>query len=97
MADWKPGDAALCIKATPCPVFGPVTLVEGRTYIVRAVKTGACRTTGYVGTGLKVIGNEDFGWHNSIRFQKAPNHTPDAEDAETIALLTGAPVKEPVT
>ena len=28
------------------------------------------------------------------RFRKIRPHTPDAEDAETIALLTGAPVRE---
>lgn len=87
MSDWQVGDAALCVHAKPCAVFGPVDLVEGRTYIVRAVAVGACKKTGLQGTGLKLVDDDCPYWHSAVRFQKAPRHEADEFDRETIALM----------
>jgi hypothetical protein len=92
MDDWAVGDLALCIDDRPCPVFGPTPYVAGHTYIVAEVRTGACRQTGYRATCLRLVGVIGTPpWHNQSRFQKAPSHDPDAEDAETIYQLVYAP------
>ncbi len=85
--DWQPGDLALCVRRNP---KGHDNTKEGGVYAV----------TGVVCNGLKVgLRLEGVEHHNlgscTTRFKRIRPHTPDAEDAETIRLLTGAPVREP--
>lgn len=103
MSDWKPGDLALCVDDAQCPIY-PGTeggIRKGGVYhveIVRVVADFAGREC--VGLGLDRCNpvhpaSGKVGLHNAIRFRKIRPHTPDEQDAETIRLLTGAPVKEP--
>ncbi len=94
--DWQPGDTALCIKS--CPYTQ-----SGCKYVVTSVSR-----PGDINEGFQHHNPEPFGlrfsgisfrrgdWCAGRRFTKLRPHTPDAEDAETIRLLTGAPAKEPV-
>lgn len=92
--DWQPGDLALCVRANLDPEDIADRLVVGRIYKVSAVLRG--------GSALDLEGlyapQTAFYWPGYIasRFRKIRPHTPDAEDVETIRLLTGTPVREPV-
>ncbi len=97
--DWKVGDSALCVDGRPCPVHGVIPgVVEGRTYVVNAVHPGLADTGGKIATGLRFVGliAPLNGWFNENRFQRAPRHEADEFDRETIDLMNGAPVGEPV-
>lgn len=78
--DWQPGDLALCVR-------GATYTRAGRLYTVSEVLVGGMYFVG-LPTNLRP--------GRFSRFRKIRPHTPDAEDAETIRLLTGAPVREPV-
>lgn len=82
--DWKPGDLALCVK-------GGVVSRVGQIYTVDNVEMlgSLC---------LWFVGQDYSGLLPSFakNFRKIRPHTPDEQDAETIRLLTGAPVKEPI-
>ena len=90
--DWQVGDLALCVDDGPS-AFGESNLVRGRCYTVAALSP--CYD-GIPGLHLvEVISKSPVGF-DPPRFRKIRPHSPDAEDAETIRLLTGAPVREPV-
>lgn len=105
--DWQIGDYALCIELAADDVFdiyaetpqapGPVV---GLTYTVKAVLR-AHDCYGRPGIALAFVEirqrHPRAVGYNAACFQKAQPHTADAEDAETIALLTGTPAAEPVS
>jgi hypothetical protein len=69
----------------------------GGVYVVEYVWDGIPNTdTGVLGLCLDLVGVPRWGDEQAFgprRFRKIRPHTPDAEDAETIRLLTGAPAK----
>jgi len=101
--DWKPGDLALCVdmgdwqatfEVKPAQPLGMCPIV-GLTYTVRSVAIGS-DVFGRRGVALQFfeIRNhhpEAIGY-NAIFFRKVEHRQADAEDAETIRLLTGEPV-----
>ncbi len=92
---WQVGDLALCVRAEG------TRLAVGKIYLVSEVWVGGTISHGFAhnwtGVGLRFGFEErDVNWC-ATRFRKIRPHTPDAEDAETIRLLTGAPVLEPVS
>lgn len=88
--DWAPGDLALCVNSEP------------RAYARKPLRSGAIYTVSNVhvcaGVGLELVGVKSVALYgfDASRFRKIRPHNPDAEDAETIRLLNGAPVREPV-
>lgn len=99
MADeWQVGDLALCVaNALPPPRNKPTKLLRiGAVYTVRSVRWSI--TEQCVAIGLNEVRSKNTlgDWHASV-FRKIHPHTPDAEDAETIRLLNGAPVLEPTS
>jgi hypothetical protein len=93
MADWQPGDLALCVDTSISPEgFTAPYLELGRVYTVYAVGVDPL---GQFGLYLDELDSDGFnGGVLAWRFRKIRPHTPDAEDAETIRLLRGAPVPE---
>ncbi|MGQ2942883.1 MAG: hypothetical protein ACT6Q7_02660 [Blastomonas fulva] len=95
--DWQPGDLAMCIKTShPAFEFPSTTLTLGKIYTVNRIG----RPVDWLG-GERALGlvehaprRADHGWPESL-FCKIRSHTPDAEDAEIIRLLTGAPMEVP--
>lgn len=93
--DWQPGDLALCV-ALPNGHFpnpGHFGVVPGGVYTVSKVRNAVW--------GVALDFEEDWEANdedafNATYFRKIRPHVPDEEDAETIRLLTGTPVKEPV-
>lgn len=89
--DWQPGDLALCLhtRRRREPTWGGLErLRSGAIYTVSRVGAG------WGGTLLvfdEVRSDAPYGVFSAHRFRKIRPHTPDAEDAETIALLTGKP------
>lgn len=95
-ADWQIGDLALCVNDRPSPFFPTVAcrLRSGAIYTVRGV---GIDEGGQLGLFLEEVRSYGMkGGFVSSRFRKIRPHTPDAEDAETIRLLNGLPVREPV-
>ncbi|MDI3491992.1 MAG: hypothetical protein PWP11_3269 [Thauera sp.] len=101
--DWQPGDLALCIDDSDGGIerAGAVVrlLERGKVYRVEAVDIDPA----FAEVGLHLEGvprpwsekwQTEIGWLET-RFRKIRPHTPDAEDAETIRLLQGAPIREP--
>ena len=97
--DWQAGDLALCV------MDGENTR-KGQVFTVEAVQGPVHYRPGWGLPGGEAIAlvfkevrhpRNSFGRYISLRFRKIRPHTPDAEDAETIALLTGQPAKEPAT
>lgn len=95
--DWTPGDLALCVKGGGSSYFKGINenswgdrLRPGAVYTVRKVEPSELDASV---VGLWLVGVSG-GWIAS-RFRKIRPHTPDAEDTETIRLLTGEPVLEP--
>lgn len=82
MSDWQPGDLALCVEA------GDVSR-PGQVFTVYAVREGGLRFE-----ELRCYYTAVWVWSTSCRFRKIRPHIPDAEDRETIRLLTGKPVRE---
>jgi hypothetical protein len=86
--DWAPGDLALCVRTTQTGAAR-----KGRIYTVREVDVHPY--SGRVGLLLQEVVSQ-VGWRGGFlatRFRKIRPHTPDAEDAETIRLLTGKPAR----
>jgi hypothetical protein len=99
MSDWQVGDGALCVDGRPCPVHCVITgIVEGRSYIVSAVRPGLMDTDGKIRAGLRFVELVAplGGWFNENRFQKSPRHEADEFDREVIEQMNGAPVGEAV-
>lgn len=83
--DWKPGDLALCVRSG-------TSIRAGFVGVVTRVEVTP------IGTGLWLSGicsDALTGGYHAWRFRKIRPHTPDEEDAETIRLLTGKPVRAP--
>lgn len=97
--DWQPGDLALCVLGGYIAgLKGGEHPQGGRVYTVEAVGM-AFFVGGRHLLALKLIdgpANYDLSreWA-AYRFRKIRPHTPDAEDAETIRLLTGKPETVP--
>ena len=100
--DWKVGDLALCVNDDPCPVY-PGTeggIRKGDRYVVIQVRfwrdVWRQPQTALVLDRCNPVHpiSGKRGGHNAFRFKRITPHTPDAEDAEVIALLNGAGVKE---
>jgi hypothetical protein len=92
--DWQPGDLALCVRTAV-----DASTVSGRFYTVERVIVDCAGTLALFLVGLQngsEWGPEGFYGHKASRFRKIRPHVPDEEDAETIRLLTGAPIREPV-
>jgi hypothetical protein len=95
--DWKPGDLALCVKKAR-------NKNEGVGYAPGCApmqKGGVYRVESVVWVeglqGLVIEHHYSKQAHCAFlasAFKRIHPHTPDAEDAETIRLLTGAPVQE---
>lgn len=99
MSDWQPGDLALCVRHLAqdhMPTVAPVRV--GAVYTVTKVSAGR-DVYGRVGVALTLDRDNhrvlNWAGYNAAAFHKIRPHTPDAEDAETIRLLTGKPVPEP--
>jgi len=101
--DWQPGDLALCIDDAPSRISvarmdgfwyreGEGSLSRGVVYLVAKAKFFADAEPPL--WGVRLVGSK--GPWVATRFVKQRPHQPDAEDAETIRLLTGAPVRERV-
>lgn len=97
MSEWQPGDLALCVtggRISYTPALVPVDWPrKGRIY--RVAKFGVRIFADGPDFALWLEDGPDAGqgervW-KALRFRKIRPHTPDAEDAETIALLTGKP------
>lgn len=96
--DWQPGDLALCVKTShPAFEFPSTSLRLGRVYTVNRIGRPVEWLNGERALGLveHAPRNANCGWPESL-FRKIRPHTPDEEDAETIRLLNGAPIGEPV-
>lgn len=96
--DWKPGDHGIIVRE------GLIECAEGRRTGKSSPPRGAVREVAQVAPTVLTNGMQcgclDLGFTDgsaavSQRVRKIAPHTPDAEDAETIALMTGKPVKEP--
>ena len=89
--DWQPGDLALCVRGG-LSRFDPTR--PGAVYTVSdIVFNDTDNEYGLAFNEVPTEGPDYYGFYTA-RFRKIRPHTPDAEDAETIRLLTGAPVKE---
>lgn len=99
MNDWQVGDLALCVNDTPTLFWGVCTVEIGCVYVVVGFDTtwpdGPEHGLFLDGVAPLYWGDRPIGY-NVKRFRKIHPHTPDAEDEETIRLLNGVPVPEPV-
>ena len=100
--DWQAGDLALCIKVGPWKRFyANGTSVEGfgpragMKLYVRSVDVSVLGGAALKFSDWPDVPEAEWTGYTASRFRKIRPHTPDAEDAETIRLLTGAPVREP--
>lgn len=99
MDEWQVGDLALCV--TPWEQWrskNETTPRPGSVHQVIGIIHGVEWLQGTTGPALVLDGVRHMNpcggvWHG--RFRRIPPHEADAEDAETIRLLTGAPVTEP--
>jgi hypothetical protein len=105
--DWQPGDLAQVIVSgwVRCPhrydVCHTGTSCPPR-YAIKVVARVRATLAGPSGAPVEPCGCVDLHFSDGsraagFRCRKIRPHTPDAEDAETIRLLNGAPIKEPVT
>lgn len=93
--DWQRGDLALCVKNgvwKQCWEGDVIVNSNGPSSgaILQVRDVGH----GHFGTCLWFVeypGDRTSDAYTSIHFRRIPAHTPDAEDAETIRLLTGTP------
>ncbi len=93
--DWQAGDLALCVALTirnlrPSRILrlGAIYTVTGTRWSNKeqciALSLAEAKSNGPLGD-----------WHSAV-FRKIRPHRPDAEDAETLRLLNGQPVRETV-
>ena len=101
MDNWAAGDLALCVRGGYLAGRGDLGdyPVAGRIYSVSCVRFQMWQSSP-ADLGLilpdappNCIG--DHAWW-AYRFRKIHPHAPDAEDRETIELLTGKPLLAPV-
>ena len=98
--DWQPGDLALCVRggnfpggfAKETPRAGQIVTVERIVFVPTLQSPNGCWMIGSSELPPNNEGNHLWG---AVRFRKIRPHTPDAEDAETIRLLTGKPAQVP--
>jgi hypothetical protein len=92
--DWAPGDLAWCV-AVPDSEPAP-SLRIGALYTVMDIWEGPDQF-GELGLALELRearpSLDGYDGYDPEGFVKLSDHTPDAEDVETIRLLTGKPVK----
>jgi hypothetical protein len=106
--DWAPGDLALCVHdRTWCPggferapdecsrVKSMLFPRVGSEWRVTGVQIHFREEEGCDLLYLKLAGQPSDVVFDARCFTKLREHEADAEDAETIALLTGKPVREP--
>ena len=93
--DWQPGDLALCLSRDGGGYYSAPYIEAGQILEVSEVEVIACALA--LGFEGRPIIRGAFGrcGYDARCFRKIRPHAPDAEDAETIRLLTGAPVREP--
>lgn len=97
MSDWQPGDLTLCVSQDPhwADIDHPAGFKPQLLCTYTVAKVGFAALSGITILGLQEdVFCEDYGF-NAANFRKIRPHTPDAEDAETIALLTGTPAQVP--
>lgn len=95
--DWQIGDRALCV-ANEIEGFGRTDRIKvGRVYVVEGLYVSQHpRCLGLLALIVQGVRGDKYpGIHHGC-FRKLRDHTPDEEDAETIRLMSGAPVGEPV-
>lgn len=93
--DWKPGDLAMLVRSgrVPCPVLhafvhtGRSCPPPGAVREVAETYRSAC--------GCPALRFSDGTAAAALRCKKLRPHAPDEEDAETIRLLNGKPVRAP--
>ncbi len=94
--DWQPGDLALCVNRHPLypPHVSPgaVFTVEWVWRAVRCADDPDWIDVALDFNGIERCEGDNAYWHGN--FRKIHPHVPDAEDVETIRLLTTAP--EPI-
>ncbi len=96
--DWKPGDEALCIRGGERTRKGAVYTVDDITPPRSFDGEGGVNNFDVPTLRFSQLRPyERLAWSVSSRFIKVTPKAPDSEDAEVIALLNGAGVKEPVT
>lgn len=97
--DWQAGDLALCVNADRlfCRICGRHHLGgghrKGEVVEVATVGVGPLFGDPLTLCPVPVLKSTDGRNGLSTRFRKIRPHVPDAEDARTIALLTGKPAK----
>lgn len=86
---WQPGDLALCVNGKGWSRVGTTVRIggpsPGSVTVVEAVRVFP---SGVVALQFDAW---PLGWYLSGCFRRIPPHARDAEDDETIRLLTGAP------
>ena len=92
MDNWQPGDLALCVRPEMNARAGGVYSVESVFYDYGHSDTA--EGWGLAFSDLEPTG--DNGGYDAWRFHRIPPHKADAEDRETIELLTGKPLLAPV-
>lgn len=93
--DWKVGDLALCVRAVPNSRGEPHPCRKGGMYIVDRIVTASDGCTGLGLAGIAFSGTR-LNADSAGNYRRILPHTPDAEDVETIRLLNGQRVQEPV-
>ncbi len=93
--DWQPGDLAMCLTDRFQHSYG---ILKGSVHTVEAIwiEPNGWEFAGEI--GLRFVGipmKSGYYGLRAIRFRKIRPHQPDAEDAETIRLLTGLPARVP--
>ena len=98
--DWQVGDLALCVKggafdgarASAHPKAGQVVTVHGMGVLITPAFPKGVLAMRSMDLPPNVNGGHLW---RADRFIKVTPDEADAEDAETIRLMTGAPVREP--
>ncbi len=100
--NWQPGDLALCVndRAMRCQCGRlhnntMAHVAEGMVGEVLSIGRVSDWLPGRCRCPILEIGAGRIGL--AVRFQRIRPHTSDAEDAETIRLLQGKPVRERVS
>lgn len=94
--DWKPGDEAWCIQGSQYERVGAKYTVKAVSHYGDWCEGAVHADKGVTALRFVEVAHKRLDWSDAARFRKIRPHTPDAEDAEVIALLNGAGVKEGV-